>query len=199
MIGLPLEIKGYSMMLSIRFAPDTPEWLFITVLILSLGTGIVLLIWAMILEIRYKSPFAINKASDKEKWRRATILALMQTAMIPILGLAQPTLSPNPGQWPIFPLFCGGVWIVALPVAILFKRWEFDRQIKSYQYFDKMIKDKNSFYHRIFANPFTSLARIFMTSEQKRFFSEGFPESIDNKKDGVISEQENISTKKEPP
>ena len=175
------------MMLSIRFAPDTPEWLLITVLVLSLGTATVLLIWAMILEIRYKSPFAINKASDQEKWRRATILALMQTAMIPILGLAQPTLSPNSGQWPIFPLFCGGVWIIALPIAILFKRWEFDRQIKSYQYFDKMIKDKNSVYHRIFAYPFTGLARIFMTDEQKRFFSDGFPESQENKKEDVTS------------
>jgi hypothetical protein len=163
------------------FAPDTPEWLLITVLILSLGSLIGLLIWAAILEIRYVSPLTIIKTNDKEKWRRATILALMQTAMVPIMGLAQPILSPHSGQWPMFPLFCSGLWIVVLPIAILYKRSEFERQIKSYQYFDKMIKDKDSVYHKHFTTTF-SLLKIFMTPEQKRFYSEGFPNNIDENK-----------------
>jgi hypothetical protein len=121
------------MMFSRLFAPDTPEWLVITVLILSLVSMIVLLVWAMILEIKYTSPFTIIKTSNKEKWHRATILALIQTAIIPILGLAQPTLSPHSGQFPMFSLFCGGVWIVVFPIAVLYKRWEFERHIKSHR------------------------------------------------------------------
>ena len=179
-------------MFSPVLAPDTPEWLLITVLVLSLGSMIVLLIWAVILEIRYISPFTLIKTSNRDKWRRATQLALMQTAMIPILGLAQPTLSPHSGQFPMFPLFCGGIWIVALPIATLYKRWEFERHIKSYRYFDKQIKDKNSIYSRILANPFTSMTRIFMSSDQKRFFSEGFPDDIDEKKNDVESSGQEV-------
>ncbi len=178
------------MMFSILPAPNTPEWLLITVLVFSLVSLLGMIGWAMILEIRYISPFTIIKTSNREKWRRAAILALLQTAMIPILGLVQPTLSPRPDQWPAFPLFCGGVWIVVLPIAILYKRWEFERHIKNYRWLDKMIKDKNGIYHRLFLTPFTSWMRIFMTADQKRFFSEGFPESIDDKNDSVASGQE---------
>jgi len=144
----------------------------------------------MILEIRYVSPLTLIKTDNKEKWRRATKLALMQTAMIPILGLAQPTLSPHSGQFPMFPLFCGGVWIVVLPIAILYKRWEFERHIKSYRYFDKQIKDKNSIYNRMPFNPFTGIMRIFMTADQKRFYVEGFPDDVDEKRDGELSTKE---------
>jgi hypothetical protein len=176
------------MMFSIIFAPDTPEWLLIAVLIVSIGSSIGLLIWGAILEIRYISPLTIIKTNDKEKWRRATILALLQTAMVPILGLAQPILSPHSGQWPMFPLLCNGLWIVVLPIAIVYKRWEFERQIKNYQFFDELIKDKNSIYRHGFAIP-VSLLKIFMTTEQKRFFNEGFPDSIDEKKDEASSGQ----------
>ncbi len=161
-----------------------------TILVLSLGSFMGLLIWAMILEIRFISPFTIIKTSNKEKWRKAAILALMQTAMIPVLGLSQLTLSPQSGQWQTILLFCGGLWIVVLIIAVLYKRWEFESHIKRYLYFDKMIKDKNSVYHRIHAIPFTNISRIFMTADLKRFFREGFPDSIDDK---------NVSEKQEAP
>jgi hypothetical protein len=139
-----------------------------------------MLTWALILEIQYSSPYKIIQMSNREKWRKAATLAFLQTAMIPVLGLAQPTLSPHSDQWPIFPMFCGGIWLVIFPTVVLFKKWEFERRIKSYQRMDKAIKDKKSVYHSIFSKPFTGWIRIFMTAEQRRFFKEGFPDNIEN-------------------
>lgn len=176
------------MMFSKLLAPDTPEWLLITVVILFLislfgfgGLG-------MILEIRYISPFTLIKTSNQDKWRRAAILALLQTAMLPILGLFAPIMSPRPDQWLFVPI-CSGIWIVVLPIATLYKRWEFERHIKSYQHLDKMIKDKNSVYQRLFFTPFTSWTRMFMTADQKRFFSEGFLDEVEEKVSKLSSEQ----------
>ena len=171
------------MMFSPVFAPDTPEWLLITVLILSLGSFFVLLIWATILEVKYLNPFTLIKRSNREKWNKATQLAVMYTAMIPVFGLAQPTLSPHPNQFPMFPLFCGGVWVVALPITILYKRWQIESQIKNYRYFDKQIKNKDSVYNRIFATPFRLMTGFAMTAEQRRFYKEGFPEGFDENQD----------------
>jgi hypothetical protein len=89
--------------------------------------------------------------------------------------LAAPILSPYSDQWLSIPI-CGGIWIVLLPIATAYKRWEFERHIKRYQRLDKMIKDKNSIYQRLFSTPFMNWTRIFMTADQKRFFNEGFPD-----------------------
>jgi hypothetical protein len=70
-----------------------------------------------------------------------------QTLMIPILGLVQPILSPVPDQWPAFPLFCSGLWIVIFPIAAIYKRWDLDRRLKSYKKMDKMIK--SGFYQQL--------------------------------------------------
>jgi len=155
-------------------APNTPEWLLVTVVIVFLVFLFGLGGWGLILEIRYISPYTLIQTSNRDKWRRAAILAFLQTAMIPILGLAAPIMSPLPDQWLFIPI-CSGVWIVVLPIATLYKRWEFERHIKNYQRLDKMIKDKNSVYQRLFTIPVMSWTRIFMTADQKRFFSEGFP------------------------
>ncbi len=176
------------MMFSMPLAPDTPEWLLITIVILFLiclfGFGG----WGMILEIRYISPFTLIKTSNQDKWRRAAILALLQTAMFPILGLFAPIMSPHPDQWLFIPI-CSGIWIALLPIATLYKRWEFERHIKSYQQLDKMIKGKNNIYQRLFSTPLTSWTRMFMTADQKRFFSEGFHDEVDEKTDKLSSEQ----------
>jgi hypothetical protein len=188
-VGLPLRREKLFSMFSMSLTQDIPEWLFTTVVILLVGLMIGFLIWGAILEIRYISPFTLIKTSNKEKWRRAIVLALLQTSMLPILGLAMPILSTSPEKLPMF-LFCNGAWLIAFPVTILHKRWEFERHIKRLRYFDKMIKDNNGVYNRIFANPLVNLTRIFMTAEQKRFFSNGFSEGIDDKKDDVSSGQE---------
>lgn len=162
---------------------DPPEWMFLTILPLALILMMGLLIWGAILEIGYINPYTLIKISNKEKWRKAIVLALLQTSMLLIFGLALPILSTPPERLPMF-LFCNGVWIIVFPLAILYKRWEFESHIKRYRYFDKMIKDKNSiYYHRIFGFSIF-LMKIFMPAEQKRFFSEGFPDNIDKISDG---------------
>ncbi len=121
------------------FTQDPPEWFFITTGLVMLGIMIGLLIWGVVLELRYINPFMLIKTSNKEKWRKAAVLALLQTSMLPIFGLAMPILSTPPEKLPMF-LFCNGLWIVALPLAILYKRWEFERHIKNYRFLDKIDK-----------------------------------------------------------
>ena len=176
------------MMFSMLLAPDRPEWLLITIVILFLVSLFGFGIWGMVLEIRYISPFTLIKTSNQDKWRRAAVLALLQTAMFPILGLFAPLVSPRPDQWLFIPI-CSGIWIMLLPIATLFKRWEFERHIKKYHHLDKMIKDKNGVYQRFFTTPLTIWTRMFMTAEQKRFFSEGFPDDIEEKVDELSSKQ----------
>lgn len=176
-------------MLSILSTSNTLEqWLFIIVLVLMLGSTMGLLAWGAILEIRYISPFTLIKTSNKEKWRKATILALMVTAMLPIFGLAMLIIYTPAERLPMF-LICNGLWIIALPITILYKRWEFEKHIKSYLRLDKMIKE-NSVHTRFLPSPLTSIVSFFMNSEQKRFFKEGFPIEIDEKKDNEFYEQE---------
>lgn len=168
------------MMLSMFLAPNTPDWLLTTVIVLFLGLIFGILAWATILEIRYIGPYTLIKASSKEKWRRATILALLQTATIPILGLVVPILSPLPDQWPTIPLYSSGVWIIVLPLTIVYKRWDFERHIKFDRRLDKMIKNKNLYYYRTFGTALTIMPKLLMTAELRRFFVEGYSEDIDN-------------------
>jgi hypothetical protein len=100
------------------FTQDPPEWLFVITILVMLGSMIGLLIWGAILEIQYINPFMLIKTSNKEKWRKATVLALLQTSMLPIFGLAMPILSTPPEKLPMF-LFCNGLWIAAFPLATL--------------------------------------------------------------------------------
>jgi hypothetical protein len=152
-----------------------------------------MLIWAAILEIRYIGPYTLIKANNKEKWRRATVLAFLYTAMIPILGLAAPIISPLPDQWPRFSLMCSGVWIAVLPLAILYKRLEFEWHIKFDRRLDKMIKKKNKAYYRTYGTALTILPRISMTAELRRFFSEGFSENVDDNVDASSDKMEKTS------
>lgn len=179
-------------MFSPMFAPNTPEWLFITIVVLCLCLIFGLFGWAIVLEYRYSSPNTLIRTSNRDKWSKAAILALLQTSMIPIIGFAAPFLSPLSNQWSFIPT-CVGIWIVALPIATIYKRWEFERYIKSYQNFDKMIKDRNSFYHHRYFQFSISLMKMFVPAEHKRFFNEGFPDEVDEKKDGETSVQESKS------
>jgi hypothetical protein len=185
--------EGVGMMLSRLLAPNTPEWLLITVSILSFGLIFVFLVWAAILEIRYIDPYTLIKTSNQKKWRKATVLAFLYTAMIPILGIAAPIISPLPGQWPRLPLMFGGVWIVVLPLAILYKRLDFEWQIKNYYRLDKMIKKKDGAYYRTVGTALSIWPRIFMPADLKRFFSEGFSENVDDNDDGSNGKMEKTS------
>jgi hypothetical protein len=153
-------------------APDTPDWLVIPFLIILLVAGCCIIVWGIILEIRYTGPYTLKISSSSQKWRQAVIIAIIQTGFIPLLGFAAPVLSPYPDQWPFIPL-CFTLWIVVIPVAILIKRWDFDRRLNFYWKMDLMIKGGSSN-----SIPYSSVLRIFSlfaTREQKRFFKEGFP------------------------
>jgi hypothetical protein len=169
---------------------NPPEWMFLTILPIALILMMGLLIGGAILEVRYINPYTLIKATNKEKWRSAAILAALQTSMLLIFGLTLPILSTPPEKMPMF-LLCNGLWVVAFPIATLYKRWEFESHIKRYRYFDKQIKDKSSVYQRLFIDKFPSgLMKVFMSAEQKRLWNEGFPEDVDEKKDENSSGQE---------
>ena len=165
------------MMFSMLLSPDTPEWLLMTVVVVFVIFLFGLGAWGLVLEYKYINPFRLVKASNRDKWRRAAILALIQSAIIPIIGFVAPIMSPLSDQWLFIPI-CSGIWIVILPIATLYKRWDFERHIKNYQCLDKMIKDKNGVFLRLFASPLISWTRIFMTADIKRFLNEGFPDDM---------------------
>ena len=119
-----------SLMLIEKLAPDTPDWLFVLVTVMTLGISFGFLIWGVVLEIKLLRDYRNIEVSSKEKWRKAIILALLQTSMIPLLGLAQPIMSPHPNQFPVFPLICGVFWIAILPFAILYKKWRVEMRLK---------------------------------------------------------------------
>jgi len=177
------------MMFSMRLAQAVPEWLFLTVVILMVGLMIGFLVWGAILEIRFISPYTLLKTSNQEKWRKATILALMLTAMLPIFGMAMLAIYTPDERLPMF-LLCNGLWVIAFPLAILYKRWEFESHIKRYRWLDKMIKE-NSPHTRLLASPLTNIVTFFLTAEHKRFFKEGFPVDIDERinRDLSVSKQ----------
>ncbi|MEN8243103.1 MAG: hypothetical protein ABFS17_14410 [Chloroflexota bacterium] len=172
------------MIFSRLLAPDTPEWLSTTSVVVYIISIFGFLGWGMILELRYISPYTLINTSDREKWRRAANLAFFQSAMIPILGLVAPIISPLPDQWPFIPI-CFGIWVILLPIVTVFKRWGFERHIKRNYRFDKMIKDNNNIYQRLFSSPLISCIKIFLTADHKRFLSEGFPDDINQDTDFV--------------
>lgn len=166
------------MMFSTVLAPDTPEWLLTTATVMFVIILFGLGGWGLILETRYVSPFTLIQTKNQDKWRKAFILAFLQTAIIPVMGFMAPIVSPLPNQSP-FILVCSGLWILILPIATSYKRWEFERHIKNYQRLDRIIKDKNSVYHRLLTNPLMMhWTTIFMSADQKRFFREGFPDNL---------------------
>jgi len=160
------------------FPQDKPQCLFLISFIIFVGLILAMLIGGTILEIRYFSPYTI-RTSGKKEWRRAVILAFFQTGWIFIFGWIISLFNPDPEQWPVFPILCGGIWVIVFPVATLFLRWRFEWENKQYQYIDKIIKKGGS--PRILTSPLISWTRIFMTSELKRFFREGYSESTNQK------------------
>ncbi|PKO22863.1 MAG: hypothetical protein CVU38_07105 [Chloroflexi bacterium HGW-Chloroflexi-1] len=158
----------------LRLAPNTPEWLLLAVAIIVVVATVVLASWGAILEIRYASPYTLVATPAGQKWRRAIVLTLLQTSFFPLIGLAAPILSPAPDQWPAAPLFCGGIWVVVLPIVVLFKRWDLERRLKHYIKMDAVIKRDGG--KTVSASPFFRWMKPFMTSEFTRFVKDGFPE-----------------------
>ncbi len=120
----------HSIILIAKLAPNTPHWALVLVTAMTIGISFGFLIWGVVLEIKLPRDYRNIEVSSKEKWRKAIILALLQTSMIPLLGLAQPIMSPQPNQFPVFPLICGGFWIAILPFAILYKKWRVEMRLK---------------------------------------------------------------------
>ncbi len=159
---------------------NTPQWLFIAVLVLSVSSIFALAIWGAFLEIRFSGPYTLASMDGNERWRKSSILALLQTGMLPIMGLLLLTLSPYLEEGFVLPLFCGGVWVIALPIAILYHRWDFERKIKRYQKLDKTLKSERKS-DRDKSSQMPKFLQFFMTAELQRFMREGYPEESEAK------------------
>lgn len=158
------------------FGPNTPEWQLWLVIIFMFVSALATVGGSFILEQRFTSPYTLAKASSRQKWKWAAIIMFWQTLIIPILGLIQPILSPLSNQWPAFPLFCSGLWLMLFPIAVAHKRWVLERQLKSYQKMDKMIK--SGFYQQLASNPLAGwilrVMNLFSNTERKKFFETGY-------------------------
>ncbi len=167
---------------------NTPQWLFIAVLVLSIGSLFALVIWGAVLEIRYLGPYTLASTDGKERWRRAMILALLQTGILPIMGLLLLTLSPYLEERSVLPLACGSVWIVVFPMGVLYHRWDFERTSKRYQKLDKTLKGERKS-DRYTSSQMPKFIQRFMTAELQRFMREGYPQ--ENRAKALSAQEEN--------
>jgi hypothetical protein len=160
--------------------PDTHDWLLWATSILVFLALAALGIWSVILEHRHTGPYTLKAASSKQKWLWSVTQMFWITLLLPLIGLVEPILSPHPDQWPTFPMICLGVWIVAYPLAVLYKRLNLEIQLKAYHSMDKYIKSGR--YERLSSSPFLRWRKWFMSKELKRFYEEGYPEDETDKK-----------------
>ncbi len=176
------------MMSSTLPALNIAQWLFTIFMILVVGGTFALMTYGAILEIRYSGPYTIASTDEKEKWRRSIILALLRTGMLPIIALLELIFIPYTDQILFQSLFCGGIWIIAFPIAILYQRWDFERTIKRYQKLNRTLKDERKSERYKNGSQLQKFVNIFMTAELKRFMSEGYPEG--NSENNNISEND---------
>ena len=170
-------------------ASDIAETLFIIFIVLVIGGIFVLMTYGAILEIKYTGPYTIVRTDSKEKWRRSVILALLKTGMLPITALLELVFIPfipYADQVIFQSIFCGGIWIVVFPIAILYQRWDFERKINQYQKMDNKIKEERAAGKHSSISRLPKFAQLFMTSELQRFTSEGYPEQ--NKEGGLFTQ-----------
>ncbi len=151
-------------------APDTPSWLVIPVFALVISVMVIMLALSFVLERRWTGPYSLRARASQEKWRWALILSLLRFGWVPLL----PALSPLPGEWPTFPIYCLALWVILLVPAVLVTRWSFEIQLSRYRRIDKAIS-KGTF-SRVLTSPFMSWITWSMTEEHKRFFEEGYPD-----------------------
>ncbi len=163
-------------MSSILPALNIAQWLSIIFMVLVVGGIFVLMGYSAVLEIRYSGPYTIASTDNKEKWRRSIILALLRTGMLPIVAILELIFIPYTDQMLFQSLFCGGIWIIAFPIAILYQRWDFERTIKRYQKMDRKLKEARESGRHKDGSQLPKFAQIFMTTELQRFMSEGYPE-----------------------
>ena len=142
------------------------------------------MIWGIILERRYMGPYTLLATTPHERWTRAIILSFWQTIPIPVLGLYFAQFSPvsidgNPLPFaPILLFCCWGSWIAIFPLSVLIKHWGFARQKEFYRQTDEQIKKGGDVYQRFRSTYLEKWTKWFLTSEQKRFFKEGYLEPI---------------------
>lgn len=148
--------------------------------VLAVGIIIGAMVWSVVLERRYTGPYTLLATSPRRKWKRAAILAFLQTLMFPTLGwyvglyFLQLSTSAEGISWLILPLGCSGIWLFLLPLAVLIKRWGMERALKRYRRASELIR-KAGGGSVVFSSGFMRWTRRFLTPEQKRFFEEGYP------------------------
>jgi hypothetical protein len=157
--------------------PNTPDWLVGVALVVFLITGMGSLVWGYILERRYTGPYTLLAASSQQKWRWAVTLAFWETIFVVVLGLIAPIISPLPDQ-SAFALVCGGIWLIAFPFVVLYKRGDLEWRLRLYRSTDRRIKAGNTVERRLLAFPLFSWVKLLMTSEQRHFFEEGYSQDV---------------------
>ncbi|MCA1553182.1 MAG: hypothetical protein LC737_02265 [Chloroflexi bacterium] len=156
----------YSRMLS----PDVPEWLewlfaVVSLIVVAFGAGEI--------GMQFMGPYTLRAATSAQKWRYALAITSLETLPILIGGFAVALLSPLPDQSP-FIWFCIGIWIVVLAVFTPYNRWNLERQLKLYLMIDRWIKEGR--FEKVRSSPFSRWMTWFMTSEYKRFLTDGYPQ-----------------------
>lgn len=164
--------------------------LYSVIIVVAIAGGI---IFGIILERRYMGPYTLLATTRHQQWTRAIILSFWQTLPVPILGLYFAQFSPvaidgNPFPFaPILLFCCWGSWIAIFPLFVLIKHWGFTRQKEFYRQTDEQIKKGGDDYQRFRATYLERWTKWFLTSEQKRFFREGFLEIVEREGNDKMS------------
>jgi hypothetical protein len=151
-----------------------PAWLFSVGIFLFITIILGLLISGALLENKFISPYTLLNATHRERAKQAIILALLQTSIIPLIGIALIIQQANAAKWLAMFFALAQFWMIVLLIVIIYKLWNFEWHIRNYKKIDKLVK--NGTYERFFHSPFAGWTRIFMNKEHKRFFTEGFQE-----------------------
>ncbi len=151
------------------------------------------IIFGIMLERRYMGPYTLLAATHHQHWVRAIILSFWQTLPVHILGLYFAQFSPvaideNPFPFASILLFCcWGSWLAIFPIFVLIKHQRFTQQKEFYRQTDEQIKKEGDDYQRFRATYLERWTQWFLTSEQKRFFREGFLEPVEREGNNKMS------------
>jgi len=174
-----------------RMAPQASslDWLGTTIIVIFSVAMIGAFSWGAVLEIRFIGPYTLKAASRQQKWQRAAVIVFLQTIPFALIGLVGPVINPDSSDpWFAMPLCCGTAWFIAYPLSVLLKLWEFERHLKRYHKINEGIR--KGALSRVSSSPVFKPITWLMTTELKRFFTEGYPEDSMTELNGTSHDHE---------
>jgi hypothetical protein len=152
-----------------------------------------------ILEKRYKGPYTLRLTSAKDLWRRSVILGGLRTLWVVCMSSMLLITTPADLLLKLLPI-CGAVCIGVFAVTTLHARWDFGQTQRRYQRESEMFEKgaflkmsemfEKSAFLKTLTFPFMSMLQIFMSSEEKLFYQQGYAgetESTPDEQDEVSS------------